>query len=426
MVALLFLIMFALMALGLDIFIAMGVSSLVYIIIKGGIPFALVPTTMISGISYSLLAIPFFMLAGELMNASGITERLTRFAQFFVGSLKGGLAYVAIVVNVISAGVSGSAPADASAVSSVLLPAMRKEKYDPDFAAAINAASATIGPIIPPSIPMVFLGLITHLSVGRLFLGGVIPGLLMGVALAVMVYLEMRRRPLPGIKIKRDLRTLFQVLSDSFFALLAPVIVIVGIVGGVVTIVEAAILVVFYTLIVGMFIYRKIHFIDLPGIFARSAVFSTNIMILFAVIGIFSWIVANEQLGQTVAATITGMNLNKYTFLLAVNILFLFLGMIMDAIPAMLIFFPVLLPIALDMGIDPTHFGVVVVLNLMIGLLTPPVGALLFLESKIAAVPFDRLARRTLPYIAALLVVLAIATYIPWTVTFLPNLLMGQ
>lgn len=426
MIALLFIVMFALMLMGLDIFISLGVSSLIYLFIKGNIPYALVPMNMVSGLSYSFLAIPFFMLAGELMNASGITERLTKFAQFFVGSLKGGLAYVAIVVNVISAGVSGSAPADASAVSAVLLPAMRKEKYEPAFAAAINAAAATIGPIIPPSIPMVFLGLITHLSVGRLFLGGVIPGLLMGVALAVSVYLEMRRNPLPGVKVKRDFRTFLSLLVDSFFALLAPVVVIVGIVGGVVTVVEASILVVFYTLFVGMFVYREIRLQDIPRVFSQSAVFSSNIMVLFTVIGIFSWVVANEQLGSKVAYLFTSMHLNKYTFLLAVNILFLFLGMIIDAIPAMLIFFPVMLPIASDLGIDPTHLGVVVVLNLMIGLLTPPVGALLFLESKIADVPFDKLVRRTMPFVAALLVVLALATYVPGIVTYLPNLFMGQ
>lgn len=418
-------IMFLLMGLGLEVFISMGISSIVYILMQE-IPLTLIAERMVGGISYSLLAIPFFMLAGELMNVSGITKKLTNFALFFVGNLKGGLAYVAIIVNLISAGVSGSAPADASAVSSVLLPAMAEEDYKPDFSAAINGASATIGPIFPPSIPMVFLGLITHLSVGRLFLGGVIPGLLMALTLMIMVFSQVKKHNLPSskIKIERSLKNFLKISWESIFALLAPIILIIGIVGGITTIVEASILICLYTLFVGVVIYRSIKLKDIINIFSRTASFSSNVMVLFAVIGIFSWVVANEQLGQMVANIIMKFDLSRYAFLFVINILFLFLGMVIDAIPAMLIFFPVLLPAASTLGIDPIHFGVIIVLNLMIGLNTPPVGALLFVESKISGVPFVKLAKATLPYTIAFLILLLLTTYVPAIVTFLPNLLM--
>lgn len=422
---LVFIIMFVLMGLGLEVFISMGISSIIYLLLQE-IPLTLIAERMVGGISYSFLAIPFFMLAGELMNVSGITKKLTKFALFFVGHLKGGLAYVAVIVNLISAGVSGSAPADASAVSSVLLPAMEEENYKPDFAAAINGASATIGPIFPPSIPMVFLGLITELSVGRLFLGGVIPGILMAGTLMIMVFIKVRKISLKNskIKIERSLKGFLKIFWESIFALLAPIIIIWGIVGGITTIVEASILICLYTLFVGVVIYRSVKLKDILNIFSRTAVFSSNVMILFSVIGIFSWVVANEQLGQIIANIIIQFDLGPYGFLLAINVLFLFLGMVIDAIPAMLIFFPVLLPTAINLGIDPTHFGVVVILNLMIGLNTPPVGALLFVESKISGVPFMKLTKATLPYTAALILLLALTTYLPSMVTFLPNLLM--
>jgi tripartite ATP-independent transporter DctM subunit len=379
--------------------------------------------SMVAGVDLvTLVAIPFFMLAGELMNESGITERLVRFAQYFVGRIRGGLAYVTVIVNVIMAGVSGSAVADASAVSSVLLPAMARDGYDRRFAAAINAAAATIGPIIPPSIPMVFIAVISDLSVGRLFLGGVVPGLLMGVFLAVRIYLHSLRQPLPVTEVRGGMREFVRLLGHAFLALMAPVIILAGVVFGVVTIVEVAFLAVFYVLVVGMLAYRTIRLRDLPRIFAQAAATSVTIMAIFASVGAFSWIIANEQLGPQVARGIQSLGLGWIGFLLIANLFFLFLGCIMDAVPAMLIFFPVLLPVAKGLGIDPIHFGVVVVLNLMIGLLTPPVGALLFLEAKIADIPFEVLVRAVAPSLVALLAVLALITYVPSLVTFVPNL----
>jgi tripartite ATP-independent transporter DctM subunit len=423
MISLLFVLLFTLCALGVEIWAAMGLSAILYLLLRGDVPLNVMAQSMVAGVDIvTLVAIPFFMLAGELMNESGITERLVRFAQYFVGRIRGGLAYVTVIVNVIMAGVSGSAVADASAVSSVLLPAMARDGYDRRFAAAINASASVIGPIIPPSIPMVFIAVISDLSIGRLFLGGVVPGLLMGIFLAAAIYLHSLRHPLPATEVKRGLGEFLRLLGQAFLALLAPVIILAGVVFGVVTIVEVAFLAVLYVLLVGTFAYRTIHFTALPHIFARAAATSVTIMAIFASVGAYAWIIANEQLGPQVAQAIQSLGLGWAGFLLVVNLFFLFLGCIMDAVPAMLIFFPVLLPVAKGLGVDPIHFGVVVVLNLMIGLLTPPVGALLFLEAKIADVSFEDLVSAVGPYLVALLAVLALITYLPPLVTFVPNL----
>lgn len=423
MISILFLLLFLFCAIGFEIWAAMGLSAVVYLLVRGDVPLNIMAQSMVAGVDIiTLVAIPFFMLAGELMNESGITERLVRFAQYFVGRIQGGLAYVTVIVNVIMAGVSGSAVADASAVSSVLLPAMARDGYDRRFAAAINAAAAVIGPIIPPSIPMVFMAVISDLSIGRLFLGGVIPGLLMGAFLAVTIYFQSLRHPLPVTSVKRGIGEFLRLSGQAFLALLAPAIVLAGVIFGVVTIVEVAFLAVFYVLLVGMFAYRTIHLRDLLGIFARAAGTSVSILAIFASVGAYSWIIANEQLGPQIVRAIQALGLGRLGFLLVVNFFFLFLGCIMDAIPAMLIFFPVLLPVAKGLGIDPIHFGVVVVLNLMIGLLTPPVGGLLFLEAKIADIPFDSLVLAVAPYLVALLVVLALITYVPGLVTVIPSL----
>ena len=417
-------IMFLLVGFGFSIWAAMGISGVVYILIQGSYSLKIVVSSMFNGVDNpNLLAIPLFILAGELMNRAGITKKLADFAEYFVGRLKGGLAYVAIIVNVIMAGISGSAIADATAVSSVLLPAMKEKKYDPEFSASINAAAAVIGPIIPPSIPMIFLGAISGLSIGKLFLGGFIPGLMMGLFLAVNVFLSCRKMALPTTPRKKaTFASLFGLFKESFLAIIAPVIVILGVVLGIVTVVEVAVLANVYILVISLFMYRSIKWRDLFGIIGRAAIFSSTMMILFGIVGLYQYIAVSEQLDLQVMNLITAAHLNKYTFLLVVNVFFLIWGCLMDAIPGMLIFVPVLLPVAIKLGIDPIHFGDIVVINLMIGLITPPVGGLLFLTTKIAHIPFDRLARKITPNIIALIAVLLICTYVPPLVTFLPNL----
>ena len=424
MIVLLFVFLFGLIGAGFSIWSAMGLSGILYLLIRGGVSLNTVATNMVQGVdSATLVAIPFFLLAGDLMNKAGITRRLTEFAEFFVGRFKGGMAYVCIVVNVIMAGVSGSAVADASAVSSILLPAMKERGYDKPFSASINAAAAVIGPIIPPSVPMIFIGVISGISIGKLFLGGIVPGLLIGVFLAISVFFVSRKNNYPVSTKVWTFQEFWKVLKDTIFAIISPLIIILGVIFGVVTLVEVAVLAIFYILAISLFVYKSVTWKDIPGMFAQTAVFSGSIMIIFASVGIFQYIVALDQVGVKLQAFIAPMHLSKGMFLLCVNIFFIFMGCILDAIPIMLIFFPVLLPIAINLGIDPTHFGVITVLNLMIGLLTPPIGALLFLETKIADLPFGVMVKSVMPYVFVLFGVLFLITYIPGLVTFIPNLI---
>ena len=423
-ILILFAVLFTLMFLGVEIFLSMGIAAAVYLLVTGNAPLTLIATSMINGITNtSLLAIPFFILAGELMNISGMTLRIVKFSRFFIGKWKGGLSYTCVVVNIIAAGVSGSAPADCSAVSSVMLPVMKEEGYPEEFSAAINASAATIGPIIPPSIPMVFIGLLTNLSIGRLFLGGVIPGFLMGGALMLICYLKVKKMKLGIYEQEQSFKIFWEVLKDSFLALSAPLIIIIGVITGLVTITEVAMLATAYVLILGVFVYKTIAIKDILNIFKNSVLFSSSIMALFSIAFIFSWFIAVEGIGKQMGAYIISMNMSPLMFLIFVGLLFILLGMIIDAIPAMLIFVPVLLPISTTLGIDPIHISVVIVTNLMIGLLTPPVGGLLYLESKIANVPVDRLIKELVPFILVLFAVVALMTFIPQIVTFIPNLL---
>jgi tripartite ATP-independent transporter DctM subunit len=419
--------MFLLMFLGMDIFVSMAVAGSAYLLATGNGPISIISNNMVNGLSnMSLLCIPFFILVGELMNISGMTDKTLKFSLFFIGRIKGGLAHACIIVNVIFSLVSGSGPADAAAISPILLPKMKEKGYDEDFSAALNAAAAVLGPIIPPGIPMVFLALIANLSIGRLFLGAMIPGLIMAGVLHLLVIFSIRKMNLlPADEYRMTWKGFWAVLKESFLSLMAPVIIIVGVFTGIATITEIAILATGYVLLIGVFVYRTITFKNMLEAFKKTVKFSASIMALFAVAGIFSYLIAVEGLGKALELLILKYNPSPFMFLFFVNIFFLFLGMIMDAVPAMLIFFPMLLPIATNLGLDPTHFGIVVISNLMIGLLTPPVGGLLFIESKLAGISFERMAKASLPFVGALLVSLVIITYVPWVVTWLPNLVFG-
>lgn len=424
MIALLFVLLFALLALGVPVFIAMAASGLIYLMITGLGGFSNLATTMATGLSgFELLAIPFFIITGELMNRSGMTERIVNLILFFIGRVKGALAYVSITVSLFASGVSGSAPADASAVSAVLMPPMRKEGYSPPFAASVNASSAIIGPIMPPSIPMIFVALVTNLSVGQLFLGGVGPALLLTVILLVVLYQRGKRTAMPVSD--QSMRTdvgLGRLLQQALLAMLAPAIILVGIFTGAATVTEVAFVAAAYVLLLGMVAYRTIRVRDLYAIFRDSAVFSSTVMILFAVVGIFSLIAATERLGVQLSEFVATLDLNPLGFLLLSMVFFLVVGLVLDAVPAILIFMPILLPAAMDVGVDPIHFGVVVVVNLMIGLLTPPVGALLYVVSKVSRVSFMALTRQTVPFVIALFGGLLIIVLVPEIVLWLPEL----
>lgn len=410
--------------LGIPIAFVLGLTSFVGLLYSGDIPLLLIPKQMFSGTdSFPLLAVPFFILAGNLMNIGGITKRLIHFCNILLGHVRGGLALVNVVASMFFAGVTGAAVADTSALGSILIPAMTREKYDRDFSAAVTAASSTVGPIIPPSIPMVILGTVGELSIGALFLAGVIPGILMGLSLLVVAYVISVKRDYPKEKM-RSLKEFFIGLKDALLALLMPAIIMGGILGGIFTPTEAAVVAVFYAFLVSFFVYREVRWKDLPRVLIDSVVVTSIIMFVIANSAIFGWILANHQVPQAVAHIFLSITNNKWVLLLLINLFLLFVGTFMETTASLIILTPILLPMAVKVGIDPIHFGLVMVLNLVIGLITPPLGVCLFIACSIARITLEQIVKAILPFLIAAIGVLFIVTYIPELVLWLPRMVM--
>ncbi len=429
MLLLLFFLMILFILLGMDIAFAMGISALVYIFLSQfvGFPikFTVLPVQMVDGVnSFSLVAIPLFILAGEIMNRGGITTRLVRFASSLVGGLRGGLGQTCIVVNMIMAGMSGSAVADCAATGSILIPAMKDEKYSAGFAGAVVASASTIGPIIPPSIPMVIIGSIAGISVGRLFFGGVIPGLLMGLALMIYVSIYARRTGLPKQPFASS-REFFESFGGALLPLGMPIVILGGILSGMATPTEAAVLGVVYSLFVTLVVYKSIQPKELFDIFVDAGISSMAVLFTVSTGVLFGWVATAEQMGPTLLHLMLAVSKDRFAILIMINIILLILGMIMEAIPIILLFTPILFPLIAKFGIDPVFFGVMMCLNLMIGLLTPPIGLHLFISSTIAKVSVDEIVRNVWPFVLFLLVVLLMIMLFPSLVTWLPGLLMG-
>lgn len=401
------------------------VVALIYFMAVGDFPYhiRIVATQMYGGIkSYPLLAIPLFILAGELMNESGITSRIIAFASVLVGRMRAGLAMVNIWASVIFAGLSGSAVADTSAIGRVFIPEMEKKGYPRDFSAALTAASSVIGPIIPPSIPVIIYALtVTGVSVPALFLAGVVPGILLAVFLSgyVMVFAGHYEQPAPPT----SSATKRAILLQGIIPLLMPVFVVGSILLGVVTPTEAASFAVAYALIVGVFIFRELKWSDIAGIFARSMRDSSVILVVIAAVAAANWLLTYNRIPNMITDFALAYMTVKWMFLCAVIVLFLFVGLFLEGIAAMLVLVPILHPIAVDLGVDPTHFGILVIFNLMIGLITPPMGLCLFVADSIANVGLGRLSKQILPLFLVELLVLLIITFVPQTVIGLPRLL---
>jgi tripartite ATP-independent transporter DctM subunit len=412
--------------LGMPIFISMGISSFIYILcFHKSIPLLVIPSNMIGMLdSFGFLAIPFFFLAGDLMNTGGITKRLVDFAAALVGHIKGGLSHVSIIANMIMAGVSGSAVADASATGSVLIPAMKEDGYPAEYSAAVVAAAATVGPIIPPSIPMVIYGLLVNVSIGKLFLAGAVPGFLMGLYMIVTSYVISKKRNFPA-RPRATFRQMVLALFRSSFALMMPLIIILGIVMGIVTPTEAGVVAVFYALFVGLFIYKELHWKDVPRIFRESMINSSYIMIILASSGVFSWLIASMGAGEILARFFTSISSSKWVILGILNVFFLFWGCLLDPNTGLVVVVPMLMPVIEKLGIDPVHFGVVMILNLMIGLVTPPVGFLAYVTTTIAGARFEQVVKESWVFILALLLALLTVTFFPELVLWLPRTLMG-
>jgi len=374
--------------------------------------------------NFLLLAIPLFILAAKLMNTAGITTRLFNFARLLVGFLPGGLGHANTVASLIFAGMSGAAVADAAGLGQVELKAMKDEGYDADFSVAITAASSTIGPIFPPSIPMVIFGLVAEVSVGRLFLGGVVPGLLMTAALMVMVAVYAHRRGYPRTRFP-GFGEFLAGASKAFLPILTPVILLGGIWSGQFTPTEAAAVAVAYALVLGVFVYKELRPKDLGQIFIDTAKETAAIGIIICAANFFGWLLLRTGLTIQVTAGITKMTSDPLVLLILLNLFLLVIGCFMETVVAILILTPMLIPVIAKVGIDPLHFGVVMVLNLMIGLLTPPFGVVLFVMAGISELSFERIVRATAPFLIPLLAVLGLITFFPSLVTWLPKLVMG-
>ncbi|WP_432695752.1 TRAP transporter large permease [Marinobacterium sp. YM272] len=385
-------------------------------------PTSLISQRIFAGLdSFAILAIPLFVLAGELMNESGITSRIIKFASACVGHMRAGLAQVNIWASVIFAGLSGSAVADTSALGRIFIPEMEKRGYPRDFAAALTAASSVIGPMIPPSIPVIIYALITSgVSVPALFLAGVAPGILLAIGLSVYVrtfagHYEQQHEPLPW-------KDRFKALIDAWVPLFMPIFIVGSILTGIVTPTEAAALAGGYALLAGMFILKSLRISQLPRIFVTAMRDSSVILIIIAVVSLANWMLTFSQVPQKVSEMVLAEISSPWVFLLMVNVILLVVGLFLEGIAAMLILLPILHPIAMSFGIDPVHFGIVVIFNLMIGLITPPMGICLFVSNSIANVGIGALSRRIMPLFLVELLVLAIITFVPQTVTFLPRL----
>jgi tripartite ATP-independent transporter DctM subunit len=389
----------------------------------GQVSLWLLPQRMFTGVdSFVFMAIPFFILAGELMTTSGILDRLVKFTDALVGHIRGGLAHVNIVASMIFAGISGSAVADAAALGSVLIPSMTKE-YDVDFGSGVCAGASTIGPIIPPSIPMVIYALAAGgVSIAGLFLAGVIPGVLMGVGMMAIAYVIARRRRYPVRPHALPVRELLIRFWHVLPALLMPVIIVGGILGGVFTATEAAAVAVAYAILVGFFVTKELKWEHIPPALVRSGVTTSVVFMLIATSNAVSWILTTQQVPRLVANFLKAVAPSQWMFLLIINFFLLIVGCLMDLSAAMIMLVPILAPIATTYGVDPLHFGFIVVLNLVIGLLTPPVGVCLFVVTGIARISLERVVRAVWPFLLWQIVVLFLVTYVPRVCTVIPRL----
>ena len=407
---------------GIPVAFVLGLTPFVAFFLEGEIPHMLAAQRIFTGIDNPvLMAVPFFILAGNIMSTGGMTQRLVAFCNVLVGSFRGGLAYINVVISMLFAGITGAAVADTSAVGSILIPAMKKEGYDVDFSTAVTATSSTIGPIVPPSIPFIIYGVLGEVSIASLFLAGFIPGALLGLSQMGVVAYYARKRNYPKgslISVREALKATF----DAALVLMMPLIILGGILTGIFTPTESACVAVFYALIISLFVYRDIRPIDLPKIIINTAVTSSLVMLVIGTASIFSWLLASEEIPQYITETVINITHNRIAILLLVNIVLLMVGTFMETTASLIILTPVLLPLMNKIGVDPLHFGVIIVLNLVIGLTTPPVGVCLFIACAIGEIKLEQITKAILPFLLASIIVLLIVTYWESLIMFIPKL----
>jgi tripartite ATP-independent transporter DctM subunit len=402
---------------------SMEISCLFYFLLAGRYPLQVIAHQLSSGImSYTFLAIPFFILAGTLMNQSGMTKRLFDFALSLVGSLRGGLCQVIILAEIIISGISGSATADAAGLSTVSIGVMVKKGYPRGFSAGVVASSAVLGPIIPPSILFVIYAVIAEVSVGKLFLGGIFPGLVIAFFLMGLVYYTALKKNFPREE-KTSWPRIWRAFKKGWLALFAPFVILGGIVLGMFTPTEAGAIAVAYSIILGL-IYREFPIKELPKILAESVVTTALLMFIIATATVFGWIMVNERISDLMVDMLFTVSQNRWVIMILINLILLFMGCFMETASIMIITIPIFVPIITKIGFDPVYFGVVMTLNVMIGTLTPPVGLVLYITAHIAELSITDAIREILPFYVPLVVSLIIIMFFPWITLVLPNLLM--
>jgi len=398
---------------GVPIAIVLGMSSMTAIYFGSMIPMTIIPQRMFTATdSFPLLAIPLFMIAGSLMDSGGISKRLINFAKTLVGSFTGGLAMASVLTCMFFAAISGSGPATVAAIGGIMIPAMVKEGYDKAFAASVMAIAGAIGIIIPPSIPMVTYGVMSGVSIGGLFTGGFGPGIVVGISLMITSYIIAKKRGYGGEKTPFTFKAMGKGFINSFWALLMPVIILGGIYGGIFTPTEAAGVAVVYGLFIGLFVYRELKLSAIPKVLISAASTTAMIMLIISTAQVFGWIMTSERIPDAVAKSILGISDNRFAILMIINVMLLFVGCFMETNAALIILTPIFLPLVTSLGVDPLFFGIIMIVNLAIGMSTPPLGVNLYVACGIANLKLEEISRAVVPFLVANIIALFMITYI--------------
>lgn len=425
MITFMLVVFFLLLLTGTPIAFSLGITAvLVFLKMDAPILLKIVPLKFYSGIDmFALMAMPLFMMAGEIMNRIQVTHRLVELANVLIGNIRGALAHVNIMVSILFAGLTGAAVADTAALGTMLIPAMEKAGYPRSFSAAVTAASSIIGPIIPPSIIMVIYGSMMNVSIAGLFAAGIIPGILVGVALMLLSARISSKRGYPKGKRRATIKEMGIAFRRAIIPLLTPIIILGGILTGIFTPTEAAAVAVLYAMLIGFFVYRNFRLRDLPSVLLEMVRNSGSVFIILSAASILGWLLASEQVPELVGQQIMNLSSNKYTALLIINVILLIIGMFMDMTAVVIILGPILHPLAVSLGIHPLHFGIIMIVNVNIALMTPPLGACLFVACSISRISLEAISKEILPFIGAEAVVLILVTYIPAISMTIPRLL---
>ena len=413
----------ALLFTGLPLYVNLGLCSFLYMAMTNANLMTVVQRITQASNSFTMIAAPFFILMGNLMNTGGVTRKMFRFANEIVGNVPGGMGHANVLCSALFAGMSGTAVADAGGLGNIEIEAMREIGYDDDFSCAVTAASSVLGPIIPPSLPMVIMAVTVGASVGRCFVGGIIPGILIAVALCTLVAYYAKKRCYPR-NAKPTLRTLWKAFKDAALALLSPVILFAAIYTGVVTTTEAALIAAFYSLLIGVLAYKDLKLKDLPKVMLATCETTGVVLSIVMAANIFGYILTVGQIPQTITAVLTSID-SKFIFLIVINLFLLFVGCFMEGTAAILILGPILVPAMQQMGVSETQACLIMIVNLMIGVITPPVGVVLYVTSNVAKVSANRVIKATMPFLVPLFIVLLIITFVPGVTNWLPNLIYG-